>query len=75
MEGLKQQMVEVEKQRDEHNTTIGKLRQVTASVFINRCGTRKDVKQRKHQFVCRNVGLLHLQSEEEVLQQPERLNR
>lgn len=29
MEGLKQQLVEVENQRDEHNGTIGKLRQVT----------------------------------------------
>lgn len=30
MEGLKQQLVEVEKQRDEHNDTIEKLKQVTA---------------------------------------------
>ncbi len=29
MEGLKQQLVEVEKQRDEHGDTIGKLKQVT----------------------------------------------
>ena len=30
MEGVKQQLGEVEKQRDEHDDTIGKLRQVTA---------------------------------------------
>lgn len=29
MEGLKQQLVEVEKRREEHSDTIGKLRQVT----------------------------------------------
>lgn len=33
MEGLKQQLVEVEKQKDEHGDTIGKLKQVTAFVF------------------------------------------
>ncbi len=30
VEGVKQQLVEVEEQRDEHSDTIGKLKQVTA---------------------------------------------
>lgn len=37
MEGLKQQLVEVETQRDEHSSTIGKLRQVTGESLWNSC--------------------------------------
>uniref|UniRef100_A0A8D3AW05 GRIP1 associated protein 1 n=1 Tax=Scophthalmus maximus TaxID=52904 RepID=A0A8D3AW05_SCOMX len=45
MEGLKQQLVEVEKQREEHGDTIGKLKQVTADVFSSLHQTLKDLKR------------------------------
>uniref|UniRef100_A0A7N6ACS2 GRIP1 associated protein 1 n=1 Tax=Anabas testudineus TaxID=64144 RepID=A0A7N6ACS2_ANATE len=44
IEGLKQQLVEVEKQRDEHSDTIAKLKQVTC----NLCLSLKDLKRQLH---------------------------
>lgn len=35
MERLKEQLLEVEKQRDEHNNTIGKLRQVKIRLLVS----------------------------------------
>lgn len=35
MEGVKQQLVEVEKQREEHGDTIGKLKQVMLSCPVS----------------------------------------
>lgn len=35
MDRLKEQLLEVEKQRDEHNNTIGKLRQVKISLLVS----------------------------------------
>lgn len=38
MEGLKQQLVEEEKRREEHSDTIGKLRQVTSDCLFSPVG-------------------------------------
>lgn len=54
MEGVKQQLGEVEKQRDEHDDTIGKLRQVTA-VFSHKHPSMSElqsdvIKHQDHSF-------------------------